>query len=185
MQNLRSHFLMFCTPTWPSVSSRGCKPRIMSSVNSVLQSHWFCLSLRDMKELSLLLRVEVKDGAYYCYCAYALRISRYSGFLWVVLIKGLFTWRRVDPPWWDRNIACVYMQCYHPGVPGNVFFKKNCRQAFSWSLHVAFVFALVIAPFQTGEMNSAKKSPRSYPRAIMLCRLVFGTLLRVTRADLG
>ena len=26
----------------------------------------------------------VKDGAYYCYFAYVLRISRYSGFLWVV-----------------------------------------------------------------------------------------------------
>ena len=26
----------------------------------------------------------VKDGAYYCYCAYVLRIARYSGFLWVV-----------------------------------------------------------------------------------------------------
>ena len=26
----------------------------------------------------------IKDGAYYCYCAYVLRISRYSGFLWVV-----------------------------------------------------------------------------------------------------
>ena len=26
----------------------------------------------------------LKDGAYYCYCAYVLRISRYSGFLWVV-----------------------------------------------------------------------------------------------------
>ena len=25
------------------------------------------------------------DGAYYCYCAYVLRISRYSDFLWVVL----------------------------------------------------------------------------------------------------
>ena len=25
-----------------------------------------------------------KDGAYYCYCAYVLRIARYSGFLWVV-----------------------------------------------------------------------------------------------------
>ena len=25
-----------------------------------------------------------KDGAYYCYCAYVLRISRYSGFLWVL-----------------------------------------------------------------------------------------------------
>ena len=26
----------------------------------------------------------IKDGAYYCYCAYVLRISRYLGFLWVV-----------------------------------------------------------------------------------------------------
>ena len=25
-----------------------------------------------------------KDGAYYCYCAYVLRISRHSGFLWAV-----------------------------------------------------------------------------------------------------
>ena len=27
--------------------------------------------------------VQVKDGAYYCYCAYNRRIARYSGFLWV------------------------------------------------------------------------------------------------------
>ena len=27
---------------------------------------------------------QLKDGAYYCYCAYVLRIARYSGFLWVV-----------------------------------------------------------------------------------------------------
>ena len=26
----------------------------------------------------------IKDGAYYCYCAYILRIVRYSAFLWVV-----------------------------------------------------------------------------------------------------
>ena len=26
----------------------------------------------------------VKDGAYFCYCAYVLSTSRYSGFLWVV-----------------------------------------------------------------------------------------------------
>ena len=30
------------------------------------------------------LALKVKDGAYYCYCAYVLRISRHSGFLWVV-----------------------------------------------------------------------------------------------------
>ena len=34
----------------------------------------------------------LKDGAYYCYCAYVLRISRYSGFLWVVPTNtGIFS----------------------------------------------------------------------------------------------
>ena len=28
---------------------------------------------------------EIKKGAFPCYCAYVLRFSRYSGFLWVVL----------------------------------------------------------------------------------------------------
>ena len=28
--------------------------------------------------------INFKDGAYFCYCAYVLRICRYSGFLWVV-----------------------------------------------------------------------------------------------------
>ena len=33
----------------------------------------------------------VKDGAYYCYCAYVLRISRYSDFLSVMLTNtGIF-----------------------------------------------------------------------------------------------
>ena len=32
-----------------------------------------------------------KDGAYYCYCAYVLRISRYSSFLSVMLTNtGIF-----------------------------------------------------------------------------------------------
>ena len=33
----------------------------------------------------------LKDGAYYCYCAYVLRISRYSDFLSVMLTNtGIF-----------------------------------------------------------------------------------------------
>ena len=33
----------------------------------------------------------LKDGAYYCYCAYVLRISRYSDFLSVILTNtGIF-----------------------------------------------------------------------------------------------
>ena len=34
-------------------------------------------------------RVLVKDGAYYCYCAYVLRISRYSDFVWVVQSRDI------------------------------------------------------------------------------------------------
>ena len=34
---------------------------------------------------------ELKDGAYYCYCAHVLRISRYSDFLSALLINtGIF-----------------------------------------------------------------------------------------------
>ena len=34
---------------------------------------------------------ELKDGAYYCYCAHVLRISRYSDFQSVMLTKaGIF-----------------------------------------------------------------------------------------------
>ena len=36
-------------------------------------------------------KIVFKDGAYYCYCAYVLRIARYSGFQWVVLTNtGIF-----------------------------------------------------------------------------------------------
>ena len=35
--------------------------------------------------------IHIKDGAYYCYCAYVLRISRYSDFLSVMLTNaGIF-----------------------------------------------------------------------------------------------
>ena len=29
-----------------------------------------------------------------------------------------------NPPWWCQIIACVYIECYQPGVPGNVFLRK-------------------------------------------------------------
>ena len=36
-------------------------------------------------------KLGVKDGAYYCYCAYVLRISRYSDFLSPILTNtGIF-----------------------------------------------------------------------------------------------
>ena len=43
----------------------------------------------DKQYLSL--RTHFKDGAYYCYCAYVLRISRYSDFLSLMLTNtGIF-----------------------------------------------------------------------------------------------
>ena len=47
------------------------------------------LSLKEMTFSSYL--GSFKDGAYYCYCAYVLRISRYSDFLSVMLTNtGIF-----------------------------------------------------------------------------------------------
>ena len=46
-------------------------------------------NLKKILRQLLLLRNHLKDGAYYCYCAYVLRISRYSDFLLPVLTN---TW---------------------------------------------------------------------------------------------
>ena len=49
-----------------------------------------CRGVRQRNALKFVLHVQheyfssFKDGAYYCYCAYVLRISRYSDFLSVV-----------------------------------------------------------------------------------------------------
>ena len=39
----------------------------------------------ELRLIALGLNIRLKDGAYYCYCAYVLRILRYSGFLSVML----------------------------------------------------------------------------------------------------
>ena len=49
------------------------------------------LSLKCSSDGELIGDSVIKDGAYYCYRAYVLRITRYSVFLWVVLINtGIF-----------------------------------------------------------------------------------------------
>ena len=49
------------------------------------------LSHSDCKNLFTVVRGDLKDGAYYCYCAYVLRISRYSDFLSPMLTNaGIF-----------------------------------------------------------------------------------------------
>ena len=46
---------------------------------------------RKVSFLCCVLTEFVKDGAYFCYCAYVLHILRYSGFLWVMPINtGVF-----------------------------------------------------------------------------------------------
>ena len=47
----------------------------------IITSIYVELSFRDVQGETFHI---FKDGAYFCYCAYVLRISRYSGFLWVV-----------------------------------------------------------------------------------------------------
>ena len=46
----------------------------------------------------LFIRLKRPEGAYFCYCAYVLRTSTYSGFLWVmptntwIFLRGLKLW---------------------------------------------------------------------------------------------
>ena len=53
---------------------------ILMEVNKALK---VMLGFCDLEAVSLE-NIYFKDSAYFCYCAYVLCISRYSGFLWVV-----------------------------------------------------------------------------------------------------
>ena len=45
----------------------------------------------------------IKDGTYHCYCAYILRISRYSGFLSVLLTNTVIFLRGLKLSWESRS----------------------------------------------------------------------------------
>ena len=50
-----------------------------------------CGNLQTKANTFCIIRTSFKDGAYYCYCAYVLRISRYSDFLSPMLTNtGIF-----------------------------------------------------------------------------------------------
>ena len=72
------------------IVQKACMVRLCCSCALRSESHLLQDSFRlDSHQEGFHYRL--KDGAYYCYCAYVLRISRYSGFLWVVLTyTGIF-----------------------------------------------------------------------------------------------
>ena len=50
---------------------------------------WISLCKKHHATWIILSVILLKEGTYFCYCAYVLRILRYSGFLWVLLTN---TW---------------------------------------------------------------------------------------------
>ena len=78
MENIPFDCILVCS------GSNGLAPNIINELFKQKNSRY---SLRN-SGFDIL---TFKDGAYYCYCAYVLRISRYSGFLLVVLTNtGMF-----------------------------------------------------------------------------------------------
>ena len=91
-KDIRLNCSHFCVYDFPSSNERSLisrelgvnKDKYIKATNEPLS---FLYIDKPMKR--------IKDGAYYCYCAYVLRISRYSGFLWVVptntgiILRGL------------------------------------------------------------------------------------------------
>ena len=69
---------------WPEINNMKCntdKSKEVSTIN--LRCSRALPSVRGIEQL--------KDGAYYCYCAFVLRISRYSDFLSPMLTNtGIF-----------------------------------------------------------------------------------------------
>ena len=62
-----------------------------------------CINIVDYSHSMFLQSTFFKDGAYICYCTFVLRISRYSGFLWVVPTNtGIFL-RSLNLCWEGRT----------------------------------------------------------------------------------
>ena len=92
LASLKTKFCVRVTdpPQWQFIASlikHGPRSKWIGSIR-------FCIPCRacDVKDLlRSLISISFKDGDYYCYCAYVLRISRYSDFLSPVLTNtGIF-----------------------------------------------------------------------------------------------
>ena len=83
---------------------------------------------------------EIKDGAYYCYCAYVLRISRYSGFLWVVPTNtGIFL-RALKLCGESRTWQVILVSKKKIGG-SHAFFRDNKASIWKKAPYIALYFA--------------------------------------------
>ena len=78
------------------------KPNFLTSMGYHIFLSMVLRARAELRYKKILTSKILKDGAYYCYCAYVLRISRYSGFLSVMLtntgifLRGLKLSEKVD-----------------------------------------------------------------------------------------
>ena len=68
----------------------------------------------------------IKDDAYYCYCAYVLRIARYSGLLRVLPTKYRNIFARFKSIRRKQNLAMQMLLVSQKKIEGNhAFFRDN------------------------------------------------------------
>ena len=81
----------------------------------------------------------IKDGAYYCYCAYVLHISRNSGFLWLVLTNtGKFL--RGLKLCGERRTQQLFL-VFKKKIGGNhSFFRDNLSSVLNRTPYIALYF---------------------------------------------
>ena len=83
----------------------------------------------------------LKDGAYFCYCAYVLRISRYSDFLLVIPITTRTFLRGLELCGESRTLQVLLVS--KKIIGGNhAFFKDN--KALIWSYRHTWVCILLL-----------------------------------------
>ena len=80
-------------------------------------------------------------GAYFCYCAYVLRISKYSGFLWVVPTNTGIFFARLKTMRKKQNLASAFGIHKENGGGGggsyHAFFRDN--KASIWKKQTPYI----------------------------------------------
>ena len=84
-----------------------------------------------------------KDGAYYCYCAYVLRISRYLGFLWVVPTNtGIFL-RALKLCVESRTQQVIFIS-KKKSWGNHTFFRDNNASIWKKATYIALYFTVFL-----------------------------------------